>query len=453
MNTPTKEIIENLYPMNACLLGEGYDNRLEYLKHLLDLEVIEVPSGTKFGTWTVPDEWMVRDAWVKFNGKKIVDYSKEPLSLLVYSKAFKGVLSKEEFVNNIYYANDFADNGLDMIPYKTSFYEKKWGICMSKKQFDTLEEGEYEVYIDTEFKPGIMKLGIHTIPGKSEREILLFSHLDHPFQANDNLSAVACLADLATKIKCEHTVKVVFCPETIGSIAYAHTQDLSKVDFVIAVDICGNENSILLQKSFNQEDRVNRVAHLALHSLLQDNRKGLFRSTIGSDETVFNDPLINIPGIMLSTWPYPEYHTSKDTPEIINYEAIKKMQALIKKIIEIWESDFIPVKEFKGPLMRSKYGVQSSSKKTNLQWDYFIYSMDGKKTLAELCCEHGLVFELTLPVMLAMEKDGVITKMICQQESTKEQKNIVRRPVKILKSSGKVEREKVVGNIRKNRKK
>ena len=59
--------------MNATLLGADYDNRLKYLSMLLDLDVIEVPSGTELGTWTVPNEWTPKEAYVSFKGKKIID--------------------------------------------------------------------------------------------------------------------------------------------------------------------------------------------------------------------------------------------------------------------------------------------------------------------------------------------------------------------------------------------
>ena len=65
----SKEIIEDLYPINAYLLGEGYDKRLEYLKNLFwlkreippiyatkEMKVLEFPTGTEFDTWTVPEE-------------------------------------------------------------------------------------------------------------------------------------------------------------------------------------------------------------------------------------------------------------------------------------------------------------------------------------------------------------------------------------------------------------
>src|SRR3990167_5133709 len=247
-----KTTLETLFGMDRQLLGAGYDTALTFIDHLIGLDVVEVNSGTELGTWTVPEEWVVKEAWVKYKGKKIINYSKEPLSLVIYSAPFKGTLSKEELAKHIY-----RDEG-EATPYNFKFYERGWGFCAPKGE---LKDGDYEVSIDTEFRPGKLKLGIHTIPGKSDREVLLFAHLDHPYQANDNLSGVVCLIDLAKKLKCEHTVKIVFCPETIGSQAYAYTQDLSKVDFVLSVECCGTNGPIQILKSWNIEDRLNRVIH------------------------------------------------------------------------------------------------------------------------------------------------------------------------------------------------
>jgi len=411
------KIIKDLYPLGIQLLGESYDKALEYIEKILPnrelqipLEIIEIKSGTKLEQWTVPDEWVVKDAWVKFKGEKILDYKKNPLCLVVYSAPFKGKMTREQFLPYLNIAPE-----VNAYAYKYSFYEKKWGFTIPhdsvyKDNHLQLEEGEYEIMIDTEFKPGVMKLGVHTIIGKSEREILLFAHLDHPYQANDNLSGVACLIDLAKKIKCEHTVKIIFCPETIGSIAYGLTQDISKVDFVIALDCIGNDNSILIQKAWDKEARINFAIHFALPDLMADYRKGEFRYLIGSDEYFFNDPKIGIPGIMLSRWPYPEYHTELDKPEIVKEEKLIEIQNLILKTIDIYEQDFIPVKNFKGPLMRSKYGVQTVSKDTNRGIDYLIYGIDGEKWLSRIAIGLGLSWNFCYDLLVKLEKDGYISR-------------------------------------------
>ncbi len=385
-----------MYKLAPQLLGAGYDNCIKYLQHLIDLEITEIPSGTKLGTWTVPDEWVPKDAWVKKNGKKILDYSKDPLSLMVYSRPFKGTVDAEKLKAHLF----TSEERIDAFPYEYSFYERKWGVCMPKRKIFNKEgkdklKGKYEVMIDTEFKPGVMKIATHTIPGKTDREILLFAHIDHPHQANDNLSGVACLVDLVKRIKkkqYDHTIKLVFCPETIGSIGYVNTHDISKVDFMIAVDAIGNDSELTLQLAYDAEHRLNRVARLAMLQAGENFRMGNFRATIGSDEYVFNDPLIGIPGLMLTRHPYPEYHTSDDTPEIIKPKKIKYVQNVIKSIIETYEKDYIPVRKFKGPLMRSKYGVQTSVRQINAQLDYLFYNMDGKKWLSEIINDVGLTY-------------------------------------------------------------
>lgn len=442
MREHTQKIVETLAPMDRYLLGSGYDNALEYIKHLIDLEIIPFASGTKIGTWTVPNEWIIRGASLKYvgtdasapqEGPDLLDYKNNPLSVVMGSRGINTRLSKDELRKHWHYSDDKPES----FPFEFALYDPEaWGFCLPQTKLrkevgevkpdegieiegveytpkftDALPEGYYDIEIDAEYQPGTMKLGVHTIKGESDREILLFAHLDHPFQANDNISGVACLIDLASKLKTKHTIKIIFCPETIGSIAYALTRDVSKVDFVIAVDICGNTNSILLQKAFDAEARINRVAHVALMGMGESYRKGQFRNSIGSDEYAFNDPLVGIPGIMLSSWPYPEYHTSFDTADRIDYAQIEKTGDAIEKIISTYERDFIPVRNFKGPLMRSKYRVQTPNKQVNLSWDYFIYAMDGKKTLAELCSDYGLNFEYTLTAIEAMIHDGFISRL------------------------------------------
>lgn len=425
-----KTTIEELNKFDRYLLGAGYDNALKYIDHLIGLDVIEIPSGTKLGTWVVPDEWIIKEAWVKFNDKKIVDFKDNPLSVVIGSKKIHGWCKLDELRKHLHYSDDLPNS----IPYIMNFYEDDWGFCVPKnfvlekisydeegkpiceggqcvdylkmvdpsvgkiqiegedykpKFKDKMEEGDYEVFIDTERVPSKLKIGVHTIKGKLDKEILLFAHLDHPFQANDNLSAVACLIDLAKKLKSNYTIKIIFCPETIGSIAYALMQDISKVEFVIAVDICGNDNSLLLQHT-HLPNKINRIAHLAIQSFAESFRKAPFRGTIGSDEYVFNDPMINIPAIMLSRHPYKEYHTSEDTLDKINFEKITRTGDIIKKIIEIYENDFIPVRKMKAPLMRSKFNMQTPNEQANLSLDYWWYGIDGERSLSDLVCDFGL---------------------------------------------------------------
>ncbi len=432
--------IKELFKFGATLMGEGYNKALNYINKILPLEVIEIPSGKEVGTWIIPEAWQVKDGWVKFKGEKIIDYKKEPLSLMIYSQPFKGKVSEKTLEKHLFWSSSQPDAS----PYFCSFYKKNWGFCVPKSQIkkktnvctdcvpkvgdvgkvriegvdyspqweSILKKGMYEVFIDTKFEKDFFKIGVHTIKGKSDREILLFAHLDHPYQANDNLSGVQCLMDLAKKIKCRHTIKLVFCPETIGSIAYTFTQDISKVDFVIAVDICGNDNTLQIQKSFDKFSKINYVAHLAVYEMGISHRKADFRLTIGSDEYPFNDPLIGIPGILLTRWPYPEYHTAKDTPDKIKFDKIEETEKVILKIIDIYEKDYIPARNFKGPLMRSRYDLQTPHKFTNRDLDYLIYDINGKKWLSEIVLPLGLTFSQAYAFLEKLKKANLVIEQI-----------------------------------------
>jgi aminopeptidase-like protein len=455
-----EQIIKDLFQFNRTLIGEGYDSALQYIQHLIPLEVIKVKSGTKVGDWTVPDEWIIRDGWVKLNGEKILDYTEQPLSVMVGSDPIHTTVDKKEFMDHLH----ISDEKPDATAYAFNFYEPGWGFSMPKNKVkeevlmncvggvctpivkeldesvgqvrydnmetkqewhDLLPEGDYEVFIDSEKKPGTMKIGIHTIPGKTDREILIFTHLDHPYQANDGLSGVACLLNLVESVKLmgfDHTIKLIFCPETIGGIAYATLQDISKVDFVIGLCSVGNEGSMLIQKAFDKDSRLNAVMHLAHSGQAIDYRKADFRFLAGGEEYFFNYQMVGIPGIFLSRIgdKFDHYHTSDDTPEKINYDKIKEAEKAILKIIEVYEKDFIPVRKIKGPLMRSKYDVQTPHKMVNLSLDYLWYDIDGKKYLSEIILPLGLSFETAYELT---EKCNAISRL----DTSKKQKSKVAR--------------------------
>lgn len=444
-----EKIIKNLYSLDRHLLGDGYDKALEYINKIIPLEILEFKTGTDIGGWIIPPEWVVKDAWVKYKGKKIIDYKNNPLVLMDYSEPIHGICQLEELKKHLFISDEMPDE----LSYEHSFYEPNWGfsipknyalkektsvwkklfdLCKECKDFegekikvkvlgakekeekieyiDKLPKGEYEVFIDTEKKQGTLKIGVHTIKGKTDREILLFAHLDHPYQANDNLSGVACLIDLTKQLenKFEHTIKIIFCPETIGSIAYAFSQDILKVDFVIAVDAVGNDNTLLIQKAYNKYDRINYAVHLAVQELGVSYRKGDFRLLIGSDESVFNDSLIGISGIMLSRYPYKEYHTSADKPEIIKKDKLKETQEVILKTIEIYEKDFIPQRKLRGMLMRSRYGLQTPHKYLNRDLDYLWADIDGKKWLSEIVIGLGCTFDYASKFLSKLKDENIV---------------------------------------------
>src|SRR5262249_55887757 len=198
---------------------DGVRESLELIGERIPLEVHEVPSGTRVLDWTVPDEWNVRDAYIGRDGHRVVDFGSSNLHLVNYSEPVAKTMSLEELRPRLHVHPDRAD----WIPYRTSYYQRTWGFCLSQRDLEALSEGEYEVVVDSSLEPGSLTYGESVIVGERSDEILLTTHVCHPSLANDNLSGMALLTELGAALaerRRRFTYRLLFIPGTIGSIAW-----------------------------------------------------------------------------------------------------------------------------------------------------------------------------------------------------------------------------------------
>ncbi len=210
------QLMAELFPICRSITGNGLRQTLRRLQAIVPLELHEVPSATPVFDWVVPDEWNVRDAYVKnAAGQKVIDFQASNLHLLNYSIPLRQTMSLAELKPHLYSLSAHPD----WVPYRTSYYSRNWGFCLSQRRLETLAEGDYEVFIDTSLEPGFLTYGEYCLPGETNAEVLISCHCCHPSLANDNLSGLALTAMLARQLSQQprrYTYRFLFIPGTSG---------------------------------------------------------------------------------------------------------------------------------------------------------------------------------------------------------------------------------------------
>ena len=126
------QLCKDLFPICRSITGNGVRKTLEIIrKYLPDLKTFEVPTGTKAYDWTVPKEWNITDAYIIGpDGNKIVDFKESNLHVVGYSVPVDKTIPLVELQKHLYSIPEQPD----AIPYVTSYYQERWGFCISEKQ-------------------------------------------------------------------------------------------------------------------------------------------------------------------------------------------------------------------------------------------------------------------------------------------------------------------------------
>ena len=386
-----------LWPINRSITGEGVRITLLKIKeHLPNLKIFSVPSGSKAFNWSVPKEWNVREAFIVTpSGKKICDFKENNLHLLGYSLPFKGELSLEKLKNHLYTLPEQRN----AIPYVTSYYKERWGFCLSQEQYESLVDGTYKVIIDSELKNGCLNYGELIIPGSSSKEILLSSYICHPSMANNELSGPTVLTFLGKWIetlnKRSFSYRIIFVPETIGSITYLsrnHKEMKAKTACGFNITCIGDERAYSYIPSRNGDTQSDKVARHIL-KWTDANYKSYTWLDRGSDERQYCAPGIDLPiATILRTRfdDFPEYHTSLDTlGNVVTPNGLEGGYWVLRRALELIEKDQkYKINVLCEPQM-SKYKLYPtiSEKKYDLKVKLmmdFISLCDGETTLLEI---------------------------------------------------------------------
>jgi aminopeptidase-like protein len=334
----------DLFPINRSLTGDGVRQTLQYIKNIIpEMEINEVPSGTKCFDWTVPQEWNCDDAYILDpDGNKICDFKINNLHVVGYSTPIDKEVDLEELKEHLYWIEDQPT----AIPYITSYYSPRWGFCLSFNEFKKLKKGTYKVKINSELIDGSLTYGEVKLRGESDKEIFLSTYVCHPSMANNELSGPVVTSALVKFIKSlkdrKYSYRIVFIPETIGSITYISKNiDDMKKNIIAGFNISciGDDRCFSYVPTRYGNSLSDKVSKHVLKNIDYVEYSFLDR---GSDERQYCSPGVDLPIATICRTKYgqyPEYHTSLDDLNLISPTGLYGGYEKLMKAIELLEKN------------------------------------------------------------------------------------------------------------------
>ena len=413
------ELMRRLFPLCRSLTGSGVRATFDVLEEHLPLERTELASGTKVFDWTVPDEWNIRDAYIAASdGERVVDFRRSNLHVVSYSERVRARMSLDALRERLHTLPDQPD----IVPYRTSYYHRTWGFCLSHRQLLELQPGEYDVVIDSTLEPGHLSFAEVALEGASEDEILISTYVCHPSLANDNLSGIAVATLLAKQLaqrQLRHSYRFLFAPGTIGPLAWlSQNRDrLDRVKHGLTVSCIGDAGALTYKRSRREDSDVDRAAELVLRDLGPEHRVVGWEPW-GGDERQFCSPGFNLPVGCLMRTPHGEfsgYHTSADALDRIRPESLGESVRACLDIVEILETNrtCVNLSPYGEPqlgrrgLYRSSGGaVESPDDERALLW--VLNLSDGRISLLDIAAQSGLDYAVILRAAQRLEQAGLL---------------------------------------------
>jgi aminopeptidase-like protein len=413
------EFIRQMYPLCRSITGAGFRETLSMVSQYIPVEIHEVPTGTPVFDWTVPKEWNIRDAYVKDSrGERVIDFHKSNLHVVSYSVPIKTILPLSELKEHLFTLPEHPD----WIPYRTSYYQETWGFCLSYNTLMNLEDGLYEVCIDSSLETGHLTYGEYYLPGEEEEEVLISCHACHPSLCNDNLSSVAMTTFLARYLSAgsrRYSYRFLFIPGTIGSIVWLsiNEKQVHNIKHGLVAACVGDPGKSTYKKSRRGDAEIDKVvAHVLKHSGQEYEVIDYF--PYGYDERQYCSPGFNLPIGCLMRTPhgrYPEYHTSADDLAFVRPQSLADSFKKVLAVIEVLEHNqtYLNLHPKCEPQLgkRGLYRLMGGDRNTGFDQMSMLWVLnlsDGSHSLLDIAERSGYEFTTIKNSAIALHENGLL---------------------------------------------
>lgn len=429
------ELTRELCTIKTGIVAPGNTTFFNRVSREIPLSVLAFPSGMEYNGWQIPQQWSVVRATIHKDGQLIYDGTTSPIGVAHYSRSFFGTISLYELKKHLFASPTRPDSHIWHCSWLYKPWLREWGLTPPYRLIEGLTEGNYDISLHTEFQDGEMLVGICDIPGDLPQTIVFQSNNCHPHMANDGFAGTVVMIRLfqwLQRQKNRYSYRLIICPEHLGTVFYLANIAISERSQIIGGlfgEMMGTEGPFKIATTFWGDHYLDLAMQHAAQMVSNNVVVVPFRQSVGNDETVWEAAGYEIPFLQVNRanrfgFPFPEYHSSDDTVELMNADLLHEFYLAFQNLIQILEEDATCTRNFEGliALSNPKYNlyfsridpsIQSSLQQlSNENWGYLqdciVRYFEGSMSILEIAERHHLAFSDVLMYLQRWKEKGLV---------------------------------------------
>ncbi len=260
-------LYDALLPVPRYTVSDGYDAALAAVAGLgPSLDIKSTATGTNHFDWIVPEKWTCRQAQLRdADGQVVLDGIAQPRHLFPYAQGFSREVDADELALHL------QVRGAPPL-FEQNFMVRDWAFRCSPEETAFLGAGPFAVNIVVERSYGEMRIGQFVLPGRSDGNVLLVTHLDET-AGYESLSGVLAAREAVTRLAAvpgrQTGLIFLIVPSTVGLAAWMdiNRDCLQAISAGLTVRGIGGDGPMVLQQARTSGGKLEEsiVTSLCVH--------------------------------------------------------------------------------------------------------------------------------------------------------------------------------------------
>lgn len=429
-----KRLTGELCAFRTAVVADQNEALFARIAQELPLDIFRFASGDTFNGWMVPDNWRVKRAKLFKDGREIFDAASHALGVAYYSRSFSDDIAWDDLKPHLVTNPALPDALMFHCMWQYRPWDADWSLSLPHSVYATLGPGRYRVELNTEYTPGEMLVAHSHKRGRSAKTIVFNAHTCHPHMANDGLAGAAVLIRLmqwlAGRETC-YSYRLVLGPEHLGTVFYLRHRPREDIDRMVCgvfEEMPGTMGPLKATSTFRGGQKIDRAFANALRHHAKAHELVGWRKGAGNDETVWEAPGYEVPFVEVTRCedqfaPFREYHSSLDTPDLMNEEQLEEMLAVLKAVVDCLEHDATIERTFDGLVCLSNpqydlymerpdpsvtKDLEADAEKWGHLLDCLFRYFDGRTTILDIAEKHDLPFDRLHQYLERFQDKGLV---------------------------------------------